>query len=247
MKTSYLLRFSVILLLVLLTLSMVMNGLLFNYARQYYLDLNAVRLDPLGLDNDVMTVPDSTKTAVVFFGDSRAARWPALSGLTRFEFINRGIEAQTSAQVLQRFDYQIKPLRPRVIVVQVGVNDLKTIPLFPDRKTAIVAACEDNIRQIAARGSEIGSIVVLTTIFPVGEVPLERRLFWSPDISVAVVEVNTYIHSLAKSGVIVFDAYSLLSDNGVLQRQYAEDELHLSTLGYKTLNDQLALALSNIQ
>lgn len=39
--------------------------------------------------------------------------------------------AQTSAQVVWRFAEHIAPLQPDKIILQVGINDLKTIPLFP--------------------------------------------------------------------------------------------------------------------
>jgi len=65
---------------------------------------------------------------VVFFGDSRAYDWPAPSGLEGLEFVNRGIGNQTTAQVLGRFEAHIAPLHPQVVVLQVGINDLKLIP-----------------------------------------------------------------------------------------------------------------------
>jgi lysophospholipase L1-like esterase len=45
-----------------------------------------------------------------------------------FSFVNRGINTQTSAQVLGRFDKHVVPLHPNIVIVQVGINDLKTIP-----------------------------------------------------------------------------------------------------------------------
>ena len=82
----------------------------------------------------------------------------------------------------------------------------------------------------------------MTTIFPIGDVPLERRLFWSPDIAIAIDDVNTYIRSLAAPNVIVFDTNSLLAnvDDGKIRAEYAQDELHINALGYAALNDELA-------
>lgn len=45
-------------------------------------------------------------------------------GLLQVEFINRGIGGQTSTQVAERFDANIAPLQPDVLVVRVCVNDL---------------------------------------------------------------------------------------------------------------------------
>jgi len=74
-----------------LIVSLALNVFLFQRARQYFLDMNAVRLDPLGLSvySDVPSA--SAGVRIVFFGDSRAARWPVPENQTDWEFINRGV------------------------------------------------------------------------------------------------------------------------------------------------------------
>lgn len=243
-------RFLVFALAAALLVSAVLNVAFFNRGKFYYLALNETRLDPLGLneyptDIDRMNFAIPGKPMVVFFGDSRAAEWSAPPDLARFQFINRGIGAQTSGQVLMRFDYHVKPLSPDVIVVQVGINDLKTIPLFPDRKETIVAACKQNIKGIVDRSLGAGVMVVLTTIFPVGEIPLERRPFWSADVELAVDEVNAYLRSLAAPNVVVFDSYSILANRSDRHEMY-KDELHLKASGYEVLNSALSPLLETL-
>lgn len=221
-----------------LSVSLVFNYRLFLQAKAYYLELNGVRLDPLGLNIFPAGAADSEQARVVFFGDSRAASWPAPSD--QFEFINRGIGAQTTAQVALRFDEHIKPLEPQILVLQVGVNDLKTIPLFPERKGSIIAYCKANIDRIVQQARDLGITVILTTIFPVGEQPVERRYFGSDDIALAVDEVNAYIVSLANDQVLILDAYGLLAgENGLTRSEYTWDELHINQAGYTVLNATL--------
>jgi lysophospholipase L1-like esterase len=228
-------------------LSLALNGLLFSQGRQYYLQLNEVRLDPIGLDAYADAAQQSlarpVQRVVVFFGDSRARSWPA-PDLDPYTFVNRGIGNQTSAQVAQRFEHYVEPLHPQVIVVQVGINDLKAIPLFPERKEAIVANCQQKIGEIVADSTRVGAITVLTTIFPVGKVPVERRLFWSDDVALAVDEVNAYIRSLEGEDVIVLDAFAVLADDrGVARSEFSSDLLHLRSAGYQALHDPLASIL----
>lgn len=152
--------------ILLLLVSVLFNIFLLNRARQYYLDLNAVRLNPLDLDAyQITSSAPSTKPRVVFFGDSRAVRWPVAAAFDRFEVVNRGVEAETSAQAVLRFPAHVLPLHPDVLVIQVGVNDLKTIPLFPERKAEIIATTKENIRYIIKQSTDLGARVVLTTIF----------------------------------------------------------------------------------
>ncbi|CAG0933197.1 acyl-CoA thioesterase I [Thermoflexales bacterium] len=175
----------------------------------------------------------------MFFGDSRAVRWPVAAVFDRFEVVNRGVEAETSAQAVLRFPAHVLPLHPDVLVIQVGVNDLKTIPLFPERKAEIIATTKENIRYIIKQSTDLGARVVLTTIFPIGDFPLERRVFWSPEIGLALQEVNDYLRSLSGARVNIFDTAAFLTLDGRANPKYYDDELHLSESGYAMLNDEL--------
>lgn len=234
---------------VFLMFSIALNIAGFTLVKGYYRELHEVQLNPLSLDRygDQPTDPD--RQTVVFFGDSRAQQWPTPDGLPQFEFINRGVAGQTSTQVVLRFDAHVRPLSPDIIVLQMCVNDLKAIPLFPDQRDSIVATCKANTKRIIARSYELGATVILTTVFPVGEPSLTRRLVWSDDVAESVREVNDFIHSLSDDGVIVFDAYALLVNlNGLLRADLSIDELHLNPNGYALLNGALVeLFLTKIQ
>ncbi len=238
------------LILLMLGGSIVFNILLFNQVKKYYLQVNETRLDPFGLNHypvNLNKAIDKDKIRVVFFGDSRADGWisPNING---YEFINRGIHAQTSVQTLERFEYHINSLQPNIIIIQVGVNDLKTIALFPERRNSIVANCRANVKQIVDEFKNLGAIVIVTTIFPVGEAPLQRKPFWSDDIRLAVNEVNAYITTLTEDKVVIFDAFSILADSqGMMLQEYALDELHLNDRGYEILNKELVQLLDKIQ
>jgi hypothetical protein len=126
---------------VLLIASLWANYQLYQESSGNYRDLHRVRLDPYGLGVFAGEDPAASARAglpvVVFYGDSRAAEWTAPQ-LPGFTFVNRGIGSQTSAQVLGRFDQDIASLQPDYVVIQVGINDLKTLPLFPNQAEAIV-------------------------------------------------------------------------------------------------------------
>ena len=104
-----------------------------------YYDVQRVRLDPIGLDVDWGAVSESDQTRVVFFGDSRAAQWtpPAVEGA---DFLNRGIGGQTSNQIMLRYDEHVEPLEPDVLVVQMCINEIKTVAIFPDFRDQISGA-----------------------------------------------------------------------------------------------------------
>jgi lysophospholipase L1-like esterase len=231
--------------LVLLGSSLFTNAVLYRYSDGYYRELNQVRLNPLGLaDFPDTTSVLSNKPTVVFFGDSRAAEWPAPNN-TSWQFINRGIGAQTSGQVAARFSAHILPLHAETLVIQVGINDLKTIALFPEQRVQIVSDCIANIQAIVTNARASRMRVILTTIIPAGSIPLERRPYWSDAINDAVLEVNAAIHSMANPDVMVLETALFVADaNGIVKPEYQRDFLHLNEAGYLQLTPKLVELLA---
>lgn len=219
--------------------SVALNFFLYGQLQKYYIELSQVRLDPLGLSFYTQNPKLNDKEdiqRVVFFGDSRAAEWPAPK-IEGYEFVNRGVGGQTSAQTSQRFNYHLKDLGADIVVIQVGINDLKAIPIMSDHRNVIIDLCRGNIRQMVEDAKTLGATVIVTTIFPVGEVPIIRKPVWSDDIAQAIYEVNGYLDSLVDDQVIIFDGFSVLADEqGHMAEAYREDELHINSQGYAVLN-----------
>jgi lysophospholipase L1-like esterase len=154
--------------------------------------------------------------------------------------VNRGISYQTTAQMMLRIDADMGQLHPAVVVVEAGVNDLKTIASFPERRAEIVADCEANLEWIVDRCRRAGATVVLVSVFSIGDLPLWRRPFWSSDVVAAVREVNAFLPRLTGDKVVLFDANAVLVDeHGDIRRAYQLDYLHLSSAGYVALNERL--------
>ncbi|XHL95594.1 MAG: hypothetical protein P7H58_24505 [Microcoleus anatoxicus] len=126
-------------------------------------------------------------------------------------------------------------------MIQVGVNDLKAIPLFPEQKEAIIGNCKTNIGQIVQKSVDTGAKVVVTTIFPLGTLPIARQPFWSDDVAIAIKDVNDYIKTLAGDRVIVFDSSQVLANSqGIVDSKYSRDFLHINSEGYAALNQAIA-------
>jgi len=253
MKSRRMLSLLVGLLLIVLAASALFNLVLLRQSRQYQRFFNGTRLNPLGLDAyPTAATPSAEAEAagpqrVVFFGDSRAAQWVPPADNAQWQFINRGVNGQTSVQALLRFDYHIPPVALDVLVVQVGVNDLSTLPLFPHDRATIIAACKNNISQIVTRAHEEGATVILTTIFPLGPAPLEQRLFSAVDLPAAVDEVNQHIATLRDEHVFIFDTAAVLADaTGRVRPEYQDDFLHINADGYTALNVELLRILAEI-
>jgi len=230
--------------------SIALNVFLYKEVSKFYTQLYASELDPIGLSyfqHEVNPI-NSDKQIVVFYGDSRAAQWPSPQ-INGFYFVNRGIGNQTSTQVILRFEEHVQPLQPDIVIIQVCINDLKTIPLFPGKKQEIIDNCKANIIKTIQKSLAINSTVILTTIFPTsGNIPLERRLVWSKDIYDAINEVNQFILNYQDKGVIIFDTAHMLSNSdGNMKPEYIYDLLHINNTGYEAINTELIKILETMK
>ncbi|MGQ9926990.1 MAG: SGNH/GDSL hydrolase family protein [Chloroflexaceae bacterium] len=234
-----------VILVALLLASLALNGYLFQQERMYHRMFNSTLLDPLGLAAFADEAPPPRRPGqrvVVFFGDSRAASWPAPQVPEEMIIVNRGIGGQTTSQVAWRFAPHVAPLRPDTLIVQVGINDLKTLPVFPEYRETIIRNCKANLQTIVDLALEAGvREVILTTVFFPGPLPIEKRFLWGDVVTEAVKEVNTHLQSLAGDRVVLFDSARILSEgSGSTLARYSSDYLHLNADRYAMLNRELA-------
>jgi|HubBroStandDraft_1064217.scaffolds.fasta_scaffold183408_2 lysophospholipase L1-like esterase len=236
----------------LLVSSLAGNWLLGRLAWRNFAKASEVRLDPAGLKlyatdrEHPSSLRQPGPPTLVFFGDSRAVMWPA-PRVPGYQIVNRGVGNQTTAQMLLRFEADIVPLHPAVVVLEGGINDLKTLAEFPERRAAIVADCEANLARIVERSRQLGATVVLFNIIGVGKIPLWLRPFWSQEIPDAVREVNAFLPQLAGDKVRLVDANLALDDaHGEIRREYQWEYLHLSPVGYQALDRVLLPIVSSL-
>jgi lysophospholipase L1-like esterase len=227
----------------LLVASVAANAYLVQLSNHYFASVSAVRLDPAGLKvyaAERSKVKPPGKPRLVLFGDSRALMWPTPRTLDDFEVVNRGIGNQTTAQILMRVDDDVAPLHPSVVVLEAGVNDLKAIAEYPERRDEIVASCEENLRRIVERLRGTGARVVLVSVFGIGDVALWRRPFWSSEVQAAVRQVNRFLPNLVGDQVNLLDADPVLGGaHGRINPAYQYDFLHLTPAGYSALDERL--------
>ncbi len=190
-------------------------------------------------------MPETHPLTVLFYGDSRAADWP-FPNLPGFSFVNRGVPGQSSGEALHYWPRDGAPVCPDIMVLQIGINDLTAVSFFPEETANLVVQCQNNIRQPVSQATGSGATVILTTIFPAGYVGLGYHEFGLSELGPLVLKVNHYLVTLAGPRVILFDAYTLLSENGLVKGEYTLDLLHLNSAGYAALNRALTPLLLNL-
>lgn len=223
------------------------TALLGHTARAYYAELQATRLHPLGLDFLEPVAPAGPGPLVAALGDSRVADWAPVQLPPGVRVANLGLDTQTTAQVLLRWEAHVAPLQPDLVVIQAGINDLKAVALFPELHDEIVDDCVSHLEALVARARELGAAVVLTTVIPPGPIPLWRRPVWSADVHRAVATVNRRLLALSVPGLTVVDLDEVLCDDaGRLLDDHARDDLHLTPVAYRRLDQALAPVLARL-
>ena len=189
-----------------------------------------VEVDFGGLDhfneaNQQLPAPSPAEDRVVFMGDSITQGWKLDQYFPGKPYINRGIGGQTSPQMLVRFRQDVVDLKPKVVVILAGTNDLagNTGPMT-------LHQTEDNLESMAEIAHANGIRVVLCSVLPTFDFP------WAPGLRPAmrIFELNEWIQDYAaQKGYVYVDYYNALKDDrGGLPAALSEDGVHPLPAGY---------------
>ncbi|MGV7121522.1 SGNH/GDSL hydrolase family protein [Sphingopyxis sp. 550A] len=184
-------------------------------------------------------LPPATPNRTVFLGDSITELW--LREQPDFftgDRIDRGISGQTTTQMLARFRADVIDLKPRVVHIMAGTNDIAGNggPTSLDR-------IEANIRTMIDLAEAHGIEVVLGSVLPA------RRFDWRPDIAPveAITALNERLRALATEKKLVFaDYHAALDDGGQgLAKAHSEDGVHPNAAGYAVMRPVAERALAS--
>ncbi|MGA9884998.1 MAG: SGNH/GDSL hydrolase family protein [Candidatus Acidiferrales bacterium] len=173
--------------------------------------------------------PTTGEDRVVFMGDSITEGWNFQKSFPGKPYINRGISGQTSSQMLLRFRQDVIDLKPKVVVILAGINDLAG-----NTGAVTLGQVEGNLTSMAqlARSNDIG--VVLCSVLP------SVRFPWRPELqdpAPRIAALNKWIKDYAaKKSYVYVDYYSAMKDPaGGLTRTLSPDGVHPSVAGYATM------------
>ena len=176
--------------------------------------------------------PSLSENRVVFFGDSITENWKLAEYFPGRSFINRGISSQTTSQMLLRFRADVIELRPRVVVILAGTNDVeRRVPL---------ESIEANIASMAEPARAAGIRVVLASVLPVSDIrTLSGRetpnTTLRPLALIAAVNDRLKKYS-AEKGFVYLDYFSAMADeNEMLRPELSADGLHPNATGYEVM------------
>jgi lysophospholipase L1-like esterase len=163
---------------------------------------------------------------VVFMGDSITENWK-LADPSYFSarVLDRGIGGQTTPQMLLRFYQDVVELRPRVVHIMAGTNDISA-----NTGPASDAAIVNNVRAMIDIAKANGIRVVLASITPSKGFTMRPNFDPSPRIAA----INRQLVRLAAERRVTYvDYFPPLDDGqGGLKAALANDGLHPNRDGY---------------
>src|SRR6185503_10998079 len=183
--------------------------------------------------NTGVALPAKDEKRVVFMGDSITDFWKLATYFPSRPYINRGISGQTTPQMLIRFRPDVIAMKPQVVVILAGTNDLagNTGPMS-------LEAIEANLTSMfeLARANNIR--VVIASVLPVSDYAKNRE--GKPIIQTArrppekIKALNEWIKRYAgENGLTYLDYFSATVDEkGFLKEELSNDGLHPNDKGY---------------
>ena len=183
-------------------------------------------------ENLSLGYPQEKEKRVVFMGDSITEEWSRLypNYFEERSYINRGIGGQTTPQMLIRFKQDVVDLRPTVVVILAGTNDIAG-----NTGPSNVKMITDNIFSMATLATAHGIQVVLSSVLPV------YRYEWSPEIvdpPSTIDAINECLKEYAESNDLYYLDYfsEIVDDRRGLKKEFTPDGVHPNEKGYELMS-----------
>jgi acyl-CoA thioesterase I len=180
-------------------------------------------------ENARLGPPAAGERRVVFMGDSITEGWGGPESFFPGKpYINRGISGQTTPQMLIRFRPDVIALKPRVVVILGGTNDIagNTGPMT-------LEMTRDNLMSMVDLAQANGIRVVLASVLPAYDFP------WRPGLKPAgkIAALNAWLKDYAaRKRIVYLDYYSaMVDDRQGLKVELSGDGVHPNAAGYAVM------------
>ncbi len=179
------------------------------------------------------------KDRVVFMGNSITEAWERIHPefFTSNPYVCRGISGQTTPQMLIRFRPDVINLKPKVVVILAGINDIAE-----NTGPTTLELIAGNLFSMAELAKANGIKVVLSSVLPA------TSFSWSPvtDPADKVIELNSMIKDYAKKHKLVYvDYYSpMVNDTRGLKEELGSDSVHPNMKGYQVMEPLVQAAIN---
>jgi lysophospholipase L1-like esterase len=181
-----------------------------------------------------MTVPKPNENRVVLIGDSITDYWKLGDYFPGkpYVVINRGIDGQTTPQMLVRFRQDVIDLHPKALIVLAGTNDVAGVT-GPARNEDI----EANYASMAELAHLHHIRVVFASLLPVNNYTEDSKESFALRPRERILALNAWLKNYcAQNDLVYLDYFSaMIDDKGLLRRDLSDEGLHPNAAGYKVM------------
>lgn len=157
---------------------------------------------------------------IVLFGDSQVYNWPIATSFGSLPILDRGVKGMYAVEATRRFERDVLPLHPALVVILIGTNDIANeVPIEFIRRS---------IELMSSSARKQGVPVIICSVLPAGGGAARLR----PRETIELLDAS--LRALADTqGAGYVDLYSALQDNrGQLAATFSDDGLHPNAVGY---------------
>ncbi len=182
-----------------------------------------------GSENAELRAPGPNEDRVVFLGDEITEQWSrGRKFFPGHSYLNRGIGGQTTAQMLVRFRQDVIGLKPKVVVILAGTNDLAG-----NTGPATEGTMGENFMSMAELAKFNGIRVVLASVTPVCDCFTNQT---SRRPQGKIIGLNGWIKDYAaRFGATYLDYYSALADGRNFKKELTTDGVLPNDAGYAVM------------
>lgn len=183
-------------------------------------------------ENELLPIPAKKEKRVVFLGSSIFEFWKQKDPeyFSRNNYVDRGISGQISPQLLIRFRQDVINLKPKVVIILAGSNDIAG-----NTGHVTIDKVMNNIKSMAELAKLHRIKVILCKYLPVYEYP------WNKQIKAAdsIINLNEKIEAYAQErNFTILDYWTPLADERKGQRaELTVDGVHPNLAGYKIMEE----------
>ncbi len=180
--------------------------------------------------NAKLSLPTKHERRIIFFGDSITELWNLITYFQNRPYINRGISGQTTPQMLIRFRPDVIALKPQVVLVLAGTNDIggNTGPMT-------LSMIEDNYASIAELAQANHIKVIFASVLPIHDYSSVKQSQGRPPAKIRALNDWLQRYCLDHQHIYL-DYYSrMLDQKGMLKAELSDDGLHPNSRGYAVM------------
>lgn len=181
--------------------------------------------------NTTLKPLEPSQKRAVFMGDSITEFWSVTSPdfFIGKPYVNRGISGQTTPQMLVRFRADVINLKPDVVLILAGINDIAE-----NTGPSTIDMIANNIFSMAELAKANGIKIILCSVLPAFDFPWRKGL----QPAEKIVALNKKIKKYADTNNIHYlDYYSaMVNEQKGLKSVYSDDGVHPNKAGYEIMN-----------